>query len=135
MSLKEQDRESLVVLGLEKSYKMLEEMSWLAEKGCWSLAVNRLYYALFHAVRALLISDAHPVGTHRGVVVQFNLYYIKTGLFDKQDGKLYSRLQQLRDEGDYNCVIDVEQEDVEDKIEPTRQLIDRIKQYIADNHK
>ena len=33
MSLKEQDRESLVVLGLEKSYKMLEEMSWLAEKG------------------------------------------------------------------------------------------------------
>jgi len=41
----------------------------------------------------------------------------------------------LRDEGDYNCVIDVEQEDVEDKIEPTRQLIDRIKQYIADNHK
>ena len=84
---------------------------------------------------ALLISDAHPVGTHRGAVVQFNLFYIKTGLFDKQDGKLYSRLQQLRDEGDYNCVIDVEQEDVEDKIEPTRQLIDRIKQYIADNHK
>ena len=135
MSLKEQDRESLVVLGLEKSYKMLDEMSWLAEKGSWSLAANRLYYALFHAVRALLISDAYPVGTHRGAVIQFNLYYIKTGLFDKQDGKLYSRLQQLRDEGDYNCVIEVEQEDVEDKIEPTRQLIDRIKQYIADNRK
>ena len=82
MSLKEQDRESLVVLGLEKSYKMLDEMSWLAEKGSWSLAANRLYYALFHAVRALLISDAHPVGTHRGAVIQFNLYYIKTGLFD-----------------------------------------------------
>jgi len=32
-------------------------------------------------------------------------------------------------------VIDVEQEDVEDKIEPTHQLIDRIKQYIADSHK
>lgn len=70
MSLKEQDRESLVVLGLEKSYKMLEEMSWLAEKGSWSLAANRLYYALFHAVRALLISESYPVGTHRGAVVQ-----------------------------------------------------------------
>lgn len=36
MSLKEQDRESLVVLGLEKSYKMLDEMSWLKKAvGVW----------------------------------------------------------------------------------------------------
>jgi uncharacterized protein (UPF0332 family) len=133
MSLKEQDRKSLVVLGLEKSDKMIDEMKFLVETNNWSLAANRLYYALFHAVRALLISETHPVGTHRGAVIQFNLYYIKTGIFNKSDGKLYSHLQQLRDEGDYNCVIDVEQEDVEDKIEPTLSLITRIKQYIA-NH-
>lgn len=135
MSLKEQDRISIVALGLEKSDKMLAEADRLAEQGIWSLVANRLYYSLFHAVRSLLVSESHPVGTHRGAVLQFSQYFVKTGIFDKQDGKLYSRLQQLREEGDYNCVIDVEQEDVEDKIEPTRQLIDRIKQYIADNHK
>ena len=134
MSLKEQDRKSLVILGLEKSDKLLEDVSWLIEKGSWSLVANRLYYALFHAVRSLLISEAHPVGTHRGAVIQFSLYYIKTGIFDSQDGKLYSRLQQLREDGDYNCVIEVEQEDVEDKIEPTRMLINKIKQYIASKH-
>ena len=58
MSLKEQDRESLVVLGLEKSYKMLEEMSWLAEKGSWSLTANRLYYALVgHGDRYLTLVE------------------------------------------------------------------------------
>ena len=102
---------------------MLAEADRLVEQGVWSLVANRLYYALFHAVRSLLICESHPVGTHRGAVIQFSQYYIKTGIFDKQDGKLYSRLQQLREEGDYNCVIDVEQEDVEDKIEPTRMLI------------
>lgn len=133
MSLKEQDRATLVVLGLEKSDKMLHEMDWLIEKGSWSLAANRLYYALFHAVKALLISEAHPVGTHRGAVNQFSLYYVKTGIFTKDDCKLYSRLQQLREEGDYNCAIDVEQEDVENKVAPTKELIERIKQYVNNN--
>jgi len=134
MSLKEEDRTTLVTLGIEKSDKMLEEMDWLFENGSWSLAANRLYYALFHAVRSLLICDAHPVGTHRGAVIQFNQYYIKTGVFDKQDGKLYSRLQQLRDEGDYNCVVDVDKDDLEDKIAPTKLLIDKIKQYILNKN-
>ena len=132
MSLKEQDRAALVTLGLEKSDKMMDEMAWLAANGNWNLTANRLYYALFHAVKSLLLSEAHPVGTHRGTVIQFNRFYIKTGIFDKQDGKLYSRLQQLRDEGDYNCFIDVEQEDVEDKIEPARLLVEKIKQYITE---
>ena len=77
----------------------------------------------------MLICDAHPVGTHRGAVIQFNQYYIKTGVCDKQDGKLYSRLQQLRDEGDYNCVVDVDKDDLEDKIAPTKLLIDKIKPH------
>lgn len=59
------------------------------------------------------------------------MFYVKTGIFTKDEGRLYSRLQQLREDGDYNCSIDVEQEEVEEKIEPTLQLINKIKQYIA----
>lgn len=95
------------------------------EYGCKSL-----YYALFHAVSALLIFDGHEVGTHRGAVNKFSLFYIKTGIFSVADGKLYSHLQKLREDGDYNCSIDVEQEDIEEKIVPTQMLIDKIKQYI-----
>ena len=135
MSLKEQDRAALVVLGLEKADKMLVQTGKMAEEKLWGLVANRLYYALFHAVKALLVSEAHPVGTHRGAVNQFYLYYVKAGYFTKEESRLYSQLQQLRDEGDYNCVIEVEKEDVEDKIIPTRQLIDKIKQYIADHSK
>ena len=49
-----------------------------------------------------------------------------------EENKVYARLQQLRDVGDYNCVIDVDKEDVEDFIEPTRALIEKIKKFIAE---
>ena len=131
MSLKEEDRRVLVTLELEKVDKTLAEMEIQMKNALWSLAANRLYYALFHAVSALLIIDRHEVGTHRGAVNMFSLYYVKTGLFSTAEGKLYSNLQKLREDGDYNCSIDVEQSDVEEKIAPACLLIDKIRQYVA----
>ncbi|MBQ6377224.1 MAG: HEPN domain-containing protein [Prevotella sp.] len=132
MSLKEIDRQILITLELDKSDKTWEQMQVQVNNNVWEMAANRLYYSLFHAVSALLITDRHEVGTHRGAVNQFHLYYIKTSIFTKDEGRLYSTLQKLREDGDYNCYIDVEQKDVESNIEPTRQLIQKIKQYIAE---
>ncbi|MBO5537509.1 MAG: HEPN domain-containing protein [Prevotella sp.] len=130
MGLKEQDRRVLVILELEKSDKTFAQMQAMLSNQIWELVANRLYYSLFHAVTALLLNDHHEVGTHRGAVNMFHLYYVKTGIFTKEDGRLYSQLQSLREDGDYNCSIDVEKEDVEQKVEPTRLLISRIKAYI-----
>ena len=135
MSLKEEDRKVLVTLELEKAEKTWMQLDIQMQAGLWDMAANRLYYALFHAVSALLIHDSHEVGTHRGAVNKFSLYYVKAEIFSKEEGRLYSRLQQLREDGDYNCSIDVEKEEVEEKIEPTRQLIEKIKRYIADKDK
>ena len=132
MSLKEIDRQILITLELDKSDKTWEQMQVQVNNNVWEMAANRLYYSLFHAVSALIITDRHEVGTHRGAVNQFHLYYIKTSIFTKDEGRLYSTLQKLREDGDYNCYIDVEQKDVESNIEPTRQLIQKIKQYIAE---
>lgn len=133
MSLREEDRKVLVILELEKSDKTLSEMEVQLQNGLWGLAANRLYYALFHAVSALLISEKHEVGTHRGAVNKFSLFFVKTGLFSLAEGKLYSQLQKLREDGDYNCSIDIDQADIEEKVKPTKELIGHIKQYIAEN--
>ena len=134
MSLKEEERKVIVALELEKVDKTWMQIDTQIQAGLWDMAANRLYYSLLHAVSALLIFDHHEVGTHRGAVNKFSLFYVKTGIFTKDDGRLYSRLQQLREDGDYNCSIDVEQEEVEEKIESTRQLIEKIKQYIAEKN-
>jgi uncharacterized protein (UPF0332 family) len=130
MSLKEEERKILVTLELERVDKILNEMEVQQRNCLWGMVANRLYYALFHAVSALLISDGHEVGTHRGAVNRFCLYYVKAGIFTSAEGRLYSQLQSLREDGDYNCSIDIQQEEAEEKIAPTRLLISKIKQYI-----
>ncbi len=130
MSLKEEERQVMVILELEKVDKTLIQFKVQQQAQLWDMAANRLYYALFHAVSALLINDHHEVGTHKGAVNKFSLYYVKAGIFTKEEGKLYSQLQQLREDGDYNCSMDVEQEDIVGKIEPTLNLIEKIKAYI-----
>lgn len=130
MSLKEEERQVMVILELEKVDKTLIQFKVQQQAQLWDMAANRLYYALFHAVSALLINDHHEVGTQKGAVNKFSLYYVKAGIFTKEEGKLYSQLQQLREDGDYNCSMDVEQEDIVGKIEPTLNLIEKIKAYI-----
>ncbi len=85
MSLKEEDRKVLVMLELEKAEKTLIQLDVQLQAQLWEMAANRLYYSLFHAVSALLISDHHEVGTHRGAVNKFSLYYVKEGVFTKDE--------------------------------------------------
>lgn len=134
MSLKEEDRNVLVTLELEKVKKTLAEMEVQLQNKLWAMAANRLYFALFHAVSALLIFDQHEVGTHRGAVNKFSLFYVKSGIFSVAEGKLYSHLQKLREDGDHNCSIDIDEDDIVEKVSPTRALIDKIVQYISDKH-
>ena len=132
MSLKDSDRRIIVELELEKAEKTFSQVSVQVEAELWDMAANRLYYALFHAVSAMLILDKHEVGTHRGAVSRFSLFYIKPGIFTKEEGRLYSQLQSLREDGDYNCSIDVINDEVISKIAPTRNLIQKIISYIQE---
>jgi uncharacterized protein (UPF0332 family) len=79
-------------------------------------------------VSALLISEGHEVGTHKGAAIRFQQYFVKTKLFTVEDGRFYSQMQTIRESSDYNCAYDVSEEDIVERIEPTRQLIEKIKQ-------
>ena len=92
----------MVELELERAEKTLREMEVQFQNELWAMVANRLYYALFHAVSALLISECHEVGSHRGAVNRFHMFFVKEGFFAKDEGQLYSRLQTLRENGEYN---------------------------------
>lgn len=131
MSLNDEERRTTVTLQIEKAHNNLAQIPLLREAGYWDNVANRLYYALFHAVSALLIHDGHGVGSHRGAIGAFGQYYVTTGLFTIEEGKHYSRLQGLREKADYNCAYNATEKDIAPKIEPTRQLIEKIEKYIC----
>ena len=126
MSLDEEKRAIVVRLEIEKAYETLKESTILAEQNMWSGAANRLYYALFHAVSALLIHDAHTVKSHKGAGVLFNNHYVKNHKVPLQYGVLFGRLEDLREEGDYNCYYKISSEEFSSSVVPTKAMIDDI---------
>lgn len=77
---------------MHKAFESLQDAKILAENQRWNSCINRLYYAAFYAVIALLLNDSYDGQTHDGAKSQFNLIYIKTGKIDKEFGRLYSKL-------------------------------------------
>jgi len=126
MSLNDEERKILVGLEIEKSRRTFAEIEILRKAGLWDNIANRLYYAAFHAVSALLINDGHPVGTHQGAVVMLHQHYVKTGILSKDDGAFYSQLQTLREKADYNCTYYATEEDTAPRIAKTAEFIDRV---------
>ena len=68
MSLSDQERQTIVSMELEKAQRTFSDMEFCANEQKWEAAANRLYYALFHAVSALLISGGHNIKSHRGTL-------------------------------------------------------------------
>ena len=133
MSLTENERQIIVGMELEKAQKTYEDFEIMQREERWSSAANRLYYALFHAISALLIHDGHNVKSHRGVQALFGLHYVRTGIFTSDDGRVLTDLMIMRDNADYNCFYEAAKQNVMPNIEPTRLLIEKIRHYIANN--
>mgnify|MGYP003525634855 CR=1 FL=1 len=130
MSLNEAERKIIVGLEIEKAENIVSQINELEKLSYWDNIANRLYYALFHAVSALLIFDKHNVSTHKGSIVLFGQFYIKTGVFNINDGRLFSQIQTIREKSDYNCAYQTSEDEIKPLIYPTIELIKRIKLYI-----
>ena len=126
MSLTEEERRIIVGLEMEKARKIFDQTDKLAKLGYWDNVINRLYYALFHAMSALLISDKHNINTHKDIVASMGQYYIKTGKLTEEDGRLYSQLQTMREKSDYNCSYEAAENEVNPKIILAKKLMDDI---------
>jgi uncharacterized protein len=74
------------------------------EDGSYDDAVSRAYYAMFNAMRCLLI-DADPANaetsSHKGVLTKFHHVFIRTGKVDKRFGPAINRAQTARHVADY----------------------------------
>ncbi|MBR5190230.1 MAG: HEPN domain-containing protein [Paludibacteraceae bacterium] len=131
MGLTVEERRIIVQFEMRKAQSMMSQIEALKNLGYWDNVANRLYCAIFHAVLALLINDGHSVNTHKGAIIMFGQYYVRTGIFDIADGRLYSQLQTIREKCDYCCVFQISEEDVLSLIEPTHNLIKKIMVYVG----
>jgi len=102
----------------------------MIENKKWNSAVNRLYYSCFYAVIALLLKSDLSTRTHDGARTKFGNEFIKTGVIDKKYGKLYSKLFDYRQKGDYGDLFDFDGEIVLPLVDKVKEFIEEINKHI-----
>lgn len=132
MSLNEQDRKSVVEYRLERAEASLAEAQGVANHGWYNLAANRLYYAVYYAASALLISKGFSIKSHAGVKSMIHLHFVKTGLLTLEDGALVGMLFNLRQSGDYEDFKQVTKPQIDELTPLVRRLIGKLKTLVSD---
>jgi len=130
MKLNKTERETVVKYRLERSNKTLTEAICNIENGCWYAAANRLYYACYYAVCALLIKDGYSTRTHNGVFSLLGEHFVCTGLISKEQNKFYRRVLELRQTGDYDDFVELSESEILPLVEPAKQFIYTIENLI-----
>lgn len=130
-----EERQELVKYRILKARETYEEVKLHIQNQLWATAVNRLYYACYYAVTALLVNEEIQPHTHTGVRQMFGLHFVKTGIIDLSIGKFFSDIYDLRQTGDYDDFIIFEEADVLDLLEPANNLISKAEELLKNQSK
>ena len=124
-------RNDLVHYRVQRAYEVLEDARILADAGRWNTSVNRLYYACFYAVSALLIKEGLSSSKHSGVRSLFNRHYVKTDKVSKEMARIYNDLFERRQESDYMDFICFEPSQVQPWISQAEAFVTNIETIIT----
>ena len=102
----------LVQYRFARARETVEEAKVLAATNHWNACVNRLYYACFYAVSALLAKHELSSSKHSGVRSLFNNRFTRTGTVSKDVARVYNDLFDRRQESDYGDFFEFEEDDV-----------------------
>jgi uncharacterized protein (UPF0332 family) len=130
MILSDEQRKDLVAIRMAKAEDALADASTLVDRGSCSGAINRCYYAMFHAVSALAIRDNCDFHKHRAVISWFSREYIKTGRVSRELGKSLRLAFDQRCDADYSDVIAFTASEVGSLLEQTRRFLAEVKSLL-----
>lgn len=126
--------EDFVQYRLHRAKETISEIEILIRNEYWNTAINRLYYACFYAVGALLVKNGIETSSHSGVRLKFGQLFVQNGKISKDLAKLYTDLFEKRQKGDYNDFFDFDGETVQRLYEPSKLFIQKIEELINESN-
>jgi hypothetical protein len=100
------------------------------EAGAYDFAINRLYYAAFYGVSAILLERKMSFKKYSGVRAYFHREFIKEGLIEVKWGRYYDKLFEDRQEGDYTAFIDFDKGYVSEQLELCEEFLKELKKLL-----
>jgi len=124
----------LIAYRLNQARDSIREADVLHHSAMSSRSVmNRLYYAMFYAVLALLQNKEMGTSKHSGAISLFDREYVKTGLFPKEMSKALHRAFELRQKGDYMEETEVTPDDVAEIRPAAENFVENAAAFLLNN--
>jgi uncharacterized protein (UPF0332 family) len=123
-------KEAIVNYNVLQSHKAFEDAKLLANHQSWDATVNRLYYASYYMVKAMLTKNKLNAKTHSGVQVLFHQHFVKEKIVTEDSAQLFSDLFNKRQEADYRDFFNFDKTTVLPLIDQTEQFLKEIESHI-----
>ena len=115
---------------LEKAHNCLKASELLLSAESYADSVNRSYYSIYHAIRAVLITIDYSSKTHSGNISEFRRRFIKTGIFPKDFSDIVGRAFDIRNDSDYEDFYVVSKDEVIKQAENASVFLKATEDYI-----
>ena len=125
-----ESKKALIEYRIERAYETLKEADYNAKGGFYHAAINRMYYACFYAVIALLLKYDISTQTHQGARAMLGLHFVSKDILSKEDGKTFHDLFEKRHSGDYDDFVFCDQEMVDELYPRAVKFIDDVKELL-----
>ncbi len=106
-----------------KAANTLEDARILFERKSYFSCINRIYYACFYEVMALMIKDDVKSSKHTGVKSFFMQQYVKTGKVPGKWGSFYTEIFKYRQDSDYKDLVEFDEQRVAEWLDKAREFI------------
>jgi len=95
MGLSQDERDVIVKIRLQQAKETLVEVNVQIDNKLWRVAANRLYYACYYAVQALIVKNGYQAKSHSGLIGLFGLHFVQTGKISDDNAKALRVLFEL----------------------------------------
>lgn len=126
-----EDKVSLSKLRLETSKECLKDSLVLIDSESYKASANRSYYAVFHAMRAVLVFDEFDSKKHSGIISEFRKRYIKTNIFDVGISKIIDIQFSTRSHSDYDDFYIISKEEATNGFYEAEKMVGEVEKYLT----
>lgn len=115
---------------MEKAKECLADAQDAFEEIRLANSINRSYYAMFHATRALLAIDSFDSKKHSSIIGYFNQYYIANSKIDSNYYQMIANAFRVRNKTDYDDFYLASKDEAQKQLENAQVFIGFIASYI-----
>jgi hypothetical protein len=102
----------------------------MLKESLYKVSINRSYYAIFHAMRAITALSGYDSSKHSGIIAFFNQNIVKTGDFDKEASKIVKKASFLREKSDYEDFYIASRQEAEEQLKDAKIFLSKVDEYL-----